>query len=100
MDTLLQEITSYLPKEIATLLTTKHGTEIRILLKIYQDFQEEKISVEDLIFESKVVLDYTWEKLNLGKWMDVPVETKQVYSIAAFIQVNFKNFQYAQIFFS
>lgn len=94
MDLILQEITPCLPEDIAALLTPQHGREIRILLNAYQDFRERKISADDLIFESKVVLDYTWEKLNLGKWMDVPMETKQVYSIAAFIQVTIAAFPF------
>lgn len=87
MNTILEEIKELWPKEVFTHLTLKHGTEIRILVKNYEAFQEKKISAEELIFQSKVVLDYTWEKLNVGKWMDVPIEPKQVYCMAAFIQV-------------
>lgn len=77
-------------EDLEEYLTTDHGKEIKILLNIFKKYKKgDDVSAEDLIFESKMVLDRTWELLNLGKWIDVAVERKQVFAIASYVQVNF-----------
>ncbi|KAK6645095.1 hypothetical protein RUM43_001371 [Polyplax serrata] len=86
-ETVVKEVESFWESDISRFLTEKHGSEIKWLLKILERFKKSECNSDYLIFEAKVVIDRTWEKLNVGKWKDVPEELKQVYGIASFIQI-------------
>lgn len=84
----LVEIESFLARDISGSLSPEHGTEIRLLLESYAKFRSGEATAADLLFDSKVVTDRTWELLNVGKWVDVPVAHRQVYAIASLIHVS------------
>lgn len=71
----------------------------RIFLRVVDAFYANEIESEldEALFDSDVVLNFTWERLNTGNWKDVPIVWRKIYSatsiMKALILVKRENYQ-------